>query len=124
MRRSCLVVGVLGFAVLLGTVISLADNPTDKPPKPVSGKSPQPEKKTAKVAAPPDNRTAVEKIEAALEQPTSIEFVETPLKDVIDYLKDFHHIEIHLDSAAMKEAALPKTRRLSRISRAFRSARP
>ena len=28
-----------------------------------------------------------------------LEFVETPLKDVVDYLKDLHHIEIQLDSA-------------------------
>ena len=46
------------------------------------------------------------KIEEALKQPTQIEFVETPLKDVVDYLKDLHKIEIQLDSAALKEAGV------------------
>ena len=117
----------LGFAVLLGTVITLAGNPPEKSPgeykpqpekekpdaaapsdsagvdpfdvakphpKPAAAKNPQPERKMAHGAVLLDDRTAVEKIEAALKQPTSIEFVETPLKDVIDYLKDCHHIEI------------------------------
>ena len=42
-------------------------------------------------------------------QPTQIEFVETPLKDVVDYLKDLHHIEIQLDSAALKEAGVDES---------------
>jgi hypothetical protein len=43
-------------------------------------------------------------IRAALKQPTQIEFVDTPLRDVIDYLKSKHQIEIQLDTAAMKDA--------------------
>ena len=46
-----------------------------------------------------DESPAERKIREALRQPTQIEFVETPLKDVIDYLKDLHHIEIQLDAA-------------------------
>ena len=42
----------------------------------------------------------------ALRQPTPLEFVETPLKDVVDYLKDFHHIEIQLDEKALKQAGI------------------
>jgi len=49
---------------------------------------------------------AEKKIEEALKQPTQIEFVETPLKDVVDYLADLHHIEIQLDTAALKEAGV------------------
>src|SRR5208283_234882 len=60
------------------------------------------------------------KIEEALKQPTQIEFVETPLKDVIDYLKDLHHIEIQLDGPALKEAGVdestPVTKNLKGIS--------
>ena len=63
---------------------------------------------------------AEKKIEEALKQPTQIEFVETPLKDVVDYLKDLHHIEIQLDSAALKEAGVdestPVTKNLKGIS--------
>ena len=47
---------------------------------------------------------AEKKIDKALKDPTQIEFVDTPLRDVIDYLKDYHHIEIQLDTAAMKDA--------------------
>jgi len=37
------------------------------------------------------------KIDEALKSPTAIEFVETPLRDVIDYLRDLHKVEIQLD---------------------------
>ena len=53
-------------------------------------------------------------------QPTQIEFVETPLKDVVAYLQDLHHIKIQLDFAALKEAAIdentPVTKKLKGIS--------
>lgn len=56
----------------------------------------------------------------ALEDPTVIEFVETPLQDVVDYLKDYHKIEIQLDKKALDDAALgtdtPITRNLRGIS--------
>jgi hypothetical protein len=32
-----------------------------------------------------------------------MEFVETPLKDIVDYLKDLHHIEIQIDGSAIPE---------------------
>lgn len=40
---------------------------------------------------------AEKRLKEALESPTSLEFVETPLQDVIDYMKDYHRIEIQLD---------------------------
>ena len=36
--------------------------------------------------------------------PTTLDFIETPLQDVVDYLKDLHHIEIQLDDTAMDAA--------------------
>jgi len=33
------------------------------------------------------------KIEQALAAPTQLEFIETPLSDVVEYLKDYHEIE-------------------------------
>ncbi|MEI8376552.1 MAG: VWA domain-containing protein, partial [Planctomycetota bacterium] len=54
------------------------------------------------------------KIQEALKQPTQIEFVETPLKDVVDYLKDLHHIEIQLDSAALKEAGVEESTQVTK----------
>jgi uncharacterized protein YfaS (alpha-2-macroglobulin family)/TolA-binding protein len=43
-----------------------------------------------------------QRIREALDSPTQIEFVETPLQDVIDYLKDCHHIEIQLDKKELE----------------------
>lgn len=39
----------------------------------------------------------VEKVRKALNMPIQWEFIETPLSDVVDYLKDYHGIEIQLD---------------------------
>ena len=36
----------------------------------------------------------------ALKQKTTLDFVETPLKDVVDYLSEMHHIPILIDSSA------------------------
>ena len=57
---------------------------------------------------------AEKKIEEALKQPTQIEFVETPLKDVVDYLKDLHKIEIQLDTAALKEAGVDESTQVTK----------
>jgi hypothetical protein len=53
--------------------------------------------------------TPEERIREALDQPTQIEFVDTPLKDVVDYLQDLHHIEIQLDAPALKEAGVEES---------------
>ena len=49
---------------------------------------------------------AERKIEAVLNSLTELEFTDTPLTDVVDYLKDKHQIEIQLDKKAMEEAAI------------------
>jgi hypothetical protein len=60
------------------------------------------------------------KIRDALSQSTQLEFVETPLSDAIDYLKDFHHIDIELDDKALEEAGIgtdtPVTRELKDLT--------
>ena len=50
--------------------------------------------------------TAEKKIDDALKSPTQLEFVETPLTDVIDYLKDYHKIEIQLDKKALDDVGI------------------
>lgn len=45
----------------------------------------------------PQSSTGAAAIEAALKSPTSLEFVETPLKEVIDFLKERHKIEIQIE---------------------------
>ena len=63
---------------------------------------------------------ALGKIRNALAQPTNIEFLETPVKDVTDYLKDVHHIEIQFDEPALKQAGVeyyrPVTKNLKGVS--------
>jgi len=60
------------------------------------------------------------KIRETLGHPTIMEFVETPLQDAIDYLKDHHEIEIQLDSRAFEDAGIgadtPITRQLNGVS--------
>lgn len=77
-------------------------------------------------APPPDFRvrggptTAQERIEEALGEPTTLEFIETPLQDVVNYLKHLHDIEIQLDLRALEDVGIgsdtPITRNLKGIS--------
>jgi hypothetical protein len=46
---------------------------------------------------------AEQKIRAALEQPTRMEFIDTPLQDAVNFLKDYHQIEIQLDTRALED---------------------
>lgn len=61
-----------------------------------------------------------ETILLALEKPTRIIFIETPLEDARVYLKDHHDIEIHFDTKALEAAGIsvdvPLTRKLEGIS--------
>ncbi|MHC4179274.1 MAG: hypothetical protein ACYSWU_17310 [Planctomycetota bacterium] len=64
---------------------------------------------------------AERKIEQQLESPTQLEFIETPLQDVVDYLKDFHAIEIQIDRNACDDVGLdpsttPITKNIKGIS--------
>jgi hypothetical protein len=63
---------------------------------------------------------AERKIDDALRSPTQLEFIETPLTDVIDYLKDYHQIEIQLDRRALDQVGIdsgtPITKNLRGIS--------
>jgi hypothetical protein len=54
----------------------------------------------------PDDAHFEAKIRAALGKPTHMEFVETPLEDAVDFLKDLHAIEIQLDSKALESAGI------------------
>jgi outer membrane protein assembly factor BamD (BamD/ComL family) len=60
------------------------------------------------------------KIEKALDSPTQLEFIETPLQDVVDFLKDYHDIEIQIDTRALEDVGIgtdtPVTKNLKNIS--------
>ena len=64
--------------------------------------------------------SAEEQIFDALQQPTTLEFIETPLSDVVDYLKDLHDIEIQIEYRALEEVGMgpitPVSRNLKGIS--------
>ncbi len=53
-----------------------------------------------------DDERAEKVIREALETNTTMEFIETPLQDAVDYLKDLHGIEIQLDDRALEEAGM------------------
>jgi len=63
---------------------------------------------------------AEKKIKAELSNNTTMDFIETPLQDAVDYLKDLHGIEIQLDSKALEDGGMgtdtPVSRKLSGIS--------
>jgi len=63
---------------------------------------------------------AEQKIEEALRSETNLDFVETPLSDVIDYLKDYHHIEIQINRKVLDDVGIasdtPITRKLKGVS--------
>lgn len=50
---------------------------------------------------------ADQRIEDALNSPTVIEFIETPLEDVVDYLIEQHGIDIKIDRKAFDDIGMP-----------------
>jgi hypothetical protein len=74
------------------------------------------EPKTEFLPVPSENET---RILAALEEPTTLEFTETPLQDAVDYLKAKHELQIQLDSKALEDVGIasdtPVTRSVKNI---------
>jgi hypothetical protein len=64
--------------------------------------------------------SAEERIFEALQEPTALEFIELPLADVVELLKDMHDIEIQIEYRALEEVGMsrdtPVTRNLKGIS--------
>lgn len=64
--------------------------------------------------------TPEQKIEKALKEPTEFNFVETPLSDVIEYIRKTYGIEVQLDKRALDELGIanetPITKKLKGIS--------
>lgn len=63
---------------------------------------------------------AEQKIQKELEEPTEIDFIDTPLEDVLNYLEDYHEIEIEIDQRALDDIGVdsgtPINRKLVGIS--------
>ncbi len=47
--------------------------------------------------------------QALSDDKTTLEFTEVPLKDVVDFIKDRHHLEITFDVPGLKDAAIDPT---------------
>ncbi|HEY2883377.1 MAG TPA: hypothetical protein VGJ15_13105, partial [Pirellulales bacterium] len=52
------------------------------------------------------SKPAEAKILKELDEPTKLEFAETPLKDVLDYIQTKHHIPVQFDNEALKTASI------------------
>jgi uncharacterized protein YfaS (alpha-2-macroglobulin family)/TolA-binding protein len=67
-----------------------------------------------------DVSESTKKILKALNSPTQLEFIETPLHDVVSFLKDYHGIEIQIDRKALDDVGIgsdtPITRDLKGIT--------
>ncbi|HTU23877.1 MAG TPA: hypothetical protein VMF30_00680 [Pirellulales bacterium] len=102
----------LALAILVGGVIA-AD--TGKAPK--NDPPANPNKNRAIVVGSPHEMLMREKINKILDEPTEFTFNELPLDQVVQYIKDAHHVEIQLDLKTMEEASIgsdmPVTRQLS-----------
>lgn len=68
----------------------------------------------------PASSTGEARIRHALDDVTTLEFIATPLTDVVEYLKDAHAIPIEMDTSAMNDIGLstdtPITRNLKGIT--------
>src|SRR5690606_26921030 len=63
---------------------------------------------------------AEQKIRDALQEPTRMDFIDTPLQDAVTFLKDYHSIEIQLDTRALEDMGVgsdtPVTRTVNGIT--------
>ena len=55
---------------------------------------------------PVGTHNATAKVYQALDQTTTMEFIETPLVDVLDFLKELHGIEIQIDQKALADTGV------------------
>src|SRR5262249_29642196 len=79
-----------------------------------------PVEKRAAFLKSPQKLSAAKRIDNELDKTTDIDFIETPLKDVVDYLKEKHVIPIVLKTKKLEEASVspdtPVTKQLRAIS--------
>jgi hypothetical protein len=80
-----------------------SDDPFARREKRAAPSAKKPARAVVKALRPGENVT---RIEAALASPTELDFVETPLQEVIDYLKTQYGIEIQLDAKAVDDVGI------------------
>ncbi len=80
-----------------------SDDSFARPEKHSVSSAKKPPRSVLKALRPGEN---VARIEAALASTTELDFVETPLQDVVDYLKCHHEIEILIDNKALGDVGI------------------
>ena len=55
-----------------------------------------------------------ERVRSALDETTRMEFLHTPLQDAVNFLKDYHQIEIQLDNRGLEDAGIGSDTPVSR----------
>lgn len=107
LSRCCALLVVSGWLLASGVVSVAEEKPSDQ-----QAQKRKAELKQNKEKVSPDEKVALScaavssseaTIQKALCAPTVIEFLETPLAAVVDYLKDYHHVEIQIDKRAFDE---------------------
>jgi hypothetical protein len=87
---------------------------------PMAAEKPAAKKPAPAAAKRPPLAVGEAAIERALASPTCIEFIDAPLSDVIDSLKDLHRIEIQFDKKALDDVGItddtPVTKNLRGVS--------
>ncbi len=114
MSRKLVLVSV--FLALLPAMLVSAKGPDDDPfgsdaPKPAEAKPLKPKVVVAKPNPSPGPKLqgGEKAILKAFQEETAIEFVDTPLADVLDYLSHKHRIPIIIDRPALKEAGVEES---------------
>ena len=100
---------LFGGTVFCAVAIALAPGEALRAAPPAQDGKPAATKRAKPTTKPAQHRPrahGVEAIEALLRKPTTMEFIETPLKDVCEYLCDLHHIELALDRKALDDAGV------------------
>jgi len=112
------VCAALSAAIVLVAALALAAAPEKPADQKEAPKKDAPKQGDAKAQGP--EVPAEEAIEKALAAKTSCEFVETPLRDVVDYLRQLHKINIIIDKKALDDVGLdadkPITAAIDKVS--------
>ncbi len=61
-----------------------------------------------------------EKIIEALDSSTQLDFLDAPLRDVVDFLKDYHQIEIQIDRPSLDDVGLTPDEQITKSLRGLR----
>ncbi len=112
-----IVVGVTGLLLGASSLLPAEKPAVDKPAAKATNRTSPTAKVDSRELRPLERETAIEE---ALAKPTEMCFTDTPLSDVILFLKDHHGIEIQLDGRALSdagvEASTPVTKNIKGIS--------